>query len=1052
MSEEGLIWEYLKYQDEYTQKYGEKTIVIMQVGNFYETFEYDPKLDKEVLKWPTYKIGIANEIASVLNICSSMKNNKLPYSLKNCTMVGFPVITYDRQKELLLRNYYTIVKIDQERSGKNVPRRVTQIISPATNIDNISTLPLTNNIISIYIEVLKEHVRLEEYGLIAGVSYIDVSTGENSVLETYSENGNNMNALQELYRFLTSLRPREIILHLRGKISLDYEEFLGNRLGLHNYNNVIFKTNEINTEFLKISYCTDFLDKLFNRKLVKILTKNSVNTSRNMENEIEKHLNSREANSEIISRTPPSRILDNLGLSRLYYGMVSYIVLLQYCYEHNPTLIEKINRPNISWLNIEEYLLLTHNAIDQLDLLPKNMNSQNNMRKTWGKKRNNLDSLFSVVNYTKTALGKRYLLNRLTQPITNVKKLEQIYDMTQILIENEELLSLLGKYLKTLPDLERYHRNLFLKKIKPSEFVILFNSYKTIVQIYTKLSEYPKLLENILNIKTGENIFSPTDFNTCLNLILGKYKLEILERCKIDGGKLIIRSEGEESNEKFDGMDESETGEKPDEMSDQLAHLYYPGVDGRADHYWQEYMKAQYIMDKIILTLNGLLSHTRGKKIVYNLKGEHTLTITAAKAREIKNYPKDICGELQFINVGKNVMITSDIISNTTNILTNTSEQLGKYLYNSYIADIEKITKYSFFTALNDFVSQLDYLCSNAICAIQNKYYKPVIRGNKSYLNAENLRHPLIEALIDKEYISNNIILGMENQPKGMLLYGLNSSGKSSFIKAIALNIILAQAGLFTAGKLEYFPFNRLITRLSGHDNIITGESSFIIEMKELKTILNSSDRNTLVIGDELSRASEALGGLLLSSAAILHLDETESMYVFSSHSHRLAEMKDIQKLHTDGKLLIKHLNVKYDIGTNTLIYNRKLDDGSGQKFYALEVARSLDLPQEFIEKAYSLKEEILGENKFFLSTKTSRYNSNVYLDSCSICGSREKLETHHIKQQKEADKNGFIADTHKDVASNLIALCEVCHNKLHSNRLKIRTTETSKGITLKIV
>ena len=172
-----LTSDYLKFQEEYSDKYGEKTIVLMQIGSFYETFEYDPKRDKsssleaedihcfkkdgigsEINK----KIGLVHEIAALLNICPTMKNNKKPYGINNCSMCGFPVVSYEKHRDLLLANNYTIVRIDQKKNGDNVERFVAEILSPATNIDNLQSLPLTNNIVSIYIEVMKENFHYED--------------------------------------------------------------------------------------------------------------------------------------------------------------------------------------------------------------------------------------------------------------------------------------------------------------------------------------------------------------------------------------------------------------------------------------------------------------------------------------------------------------------------------------------------------------------------------------------------------------------------------------------------------------------------------------------------------------------------------------------------------------------------------------------------------------------------------------------------------------------------------------------------------------------------
>jgi len=114
-----MIVSYLKQQEEFSEKYGEKTIVLMQIGNFYETYEYNPdKNEESIVPWPTKKLGLVNEIASLLNIIVTRKDKKKKYSLMNCDMAGFPIVSYEKHRDVLLRSDYTIVRIDQKKMKK----------------------------------------------------------------------------------------------------------------------------------------------------------------------------------------------------------------------------------------------------------------------------------------------------------------------------------------------------------------------------------------------------------------------------------------------------------------------------------------------------------------------------------------------------------------------------------------------------------------------------------------------------------------------------------------------------------------------------------------------------------------------------------------------------------------------------------------------------------------------------------------------------------------------------------------------------------------------
>lgn len=986
----GIVTEYLKYQEEYEKKYGKRTVVLYQVGTFFEIYEYDPDQDESTTDrpvWPSEKLGHATYISTLLPYKLTRRNGNKPYSIHNPSMIGFPMVAYEQHKDKILAREYTIVLVEQERAGKDAPRKVTKVLSPATEINSIDCI--SNQIISIYIEVQKEEPRFEEYLITVGISSIDVTTGNSMVGEIYSKQKDQIYAIQEIYRYLLAVQPRELIVNINRVKNVGYKDYIIKVLELDKYPIYTVIVNETNKEYLEVHYQQQFLDKIFHPSI-----------------------SSGKIRLNIIKKTD---IIEELNLERLYYGTISYVLLLQYCYEHDERLLEKIRKPDTHWIDEEKHLIITDNALKQLDILPSN--SSNNNR---GKK--GITSLLDVVNNTSTPLGRRYLQTMLCNPITNTTILNEWYDMIHDMISSD-LLKEIETSLKLIPDIERYQRKLQLKMIKPNEFSKLFRAYIEIVKLYTLILQSNTTLSKLLFTQVN-------DFNTCLTSILSKYNLDNLALSNIDNNKLV---------------------------SD--VPIFYEGRDATADQYHDTIKDYNEKINLIVTHLNSHLTKTRGKLIEYKFDSDKSGALgfitTAHKGKVLQdsNIDMDICGKIYLVNINKDVMVTSDIIGSMCQKSSQIKEQYQSYLYERFMNTLNEINKFDFFNDINVFVGKLDYVKSNAKTAIKNKYYKPeIIGGDGSYLDIKDLRHPVAEQLIDGAYVTNDITLGTNCY--GILLYGSNAAGKSTLAKAVGLNIIMAQAGMYTSCHLKYNPYTKIITRLSGEDNLIQGKSSFVVEMSELRTIHRNADNRSLVLGDELCRGTETQSGSAIAVKAIKELVGRKSSFIFATHMHHIATDQDITLL--GDKLRICHLVIKYDQDTKSLVFDRKIQEGPGESIYGLEVAMSLSFDPEFIKDALEIRSRMINKSQI-LSTKQSRYNKKVYMDSCAICGTQPnlvkgiQLESHHIEEQAKADKNGYIDNYHKDIVDNLIVLCESCHKNLHSNGVKILTQQTPGGKIIKL-
>ena len=372
-----------------------------------------------------------------------------------------------------------------------------------------------------------------------------------------------------------------------------------------------------------------------------------------------------------------------------------------------------------------------------------------------------------------------------------------------------------------------------------------------------------------------------------------------------------------------------------------------------------------------------------------------------------------------------------------------------KYIYKKYAHTLVKI---------NSYISELDFYNSGAIVANTFHYVKPSINKSNessdydsnqdSFLDIKGFRHPIIERIqFDTNYVKNDIILGNDSNEDGILLFGLNGVGKSSFMKAIGLNVILAQIGYYVAAdSFNYYPFNNIFTRISGDDDIFKGKSSFIVEMTELRSILKYSDKNSLVLGDEVCKGTEDVSALSIITSAVQRFSSKNVKFIFATHMHKLSLMNEVTNL---SNIKLCHLDVECE--NNKITYSRKLRDGPGKSIYGLEVAKYVLDDIEFINNAFEIRHSIMNKeidmNNEIIPKKSSVYNSELFIDKCSICNSTNNLDVHHILFQCTADKNNNIGHISKNSKNNLVVLCKSHHQDVHNGKLLIEGYKmTNKG------
>jgi DNA mismatch repair protein MutS len=594
-------------------------------------------------------------------------------------------------------------------------------------------------------------------------------------------------------------------------------------------------------------------------------------------------------------------------------------------------------------------------------------------------------TLFNILNTCTSFIGKRFFLKRLTNPLTHVDCLNKSYNQIQEYIDHKYYQKT-RPLLKKIYDIERIIRK---TSISPINLFNLHSSLMNIKEVFQIVS-YDPICDTILSF-----------LNSTINFSKHENMTTILDK-----------------------------------------NVFNENIHTDIDELNNEYYKINSFFNN-----HEILKHHNLMKLEFSDKDGFMFTSTQKRVNDNKN----LFDKYNSVKLKQNIVkIYNTEIDEQNYRLLEIKENI-KVLFNRYYTIFidEFLSKFGkTFDLIIQGIAEIDFYSANAYNAVQFNYCKPKIQESKdSFLQATQLRHPIIENIQkDIRYIPNNVEFN-ETQ-KGLILYGINASGKSSLMKSIGISVIMAQSGMYVAATdFKYYPFLNLHSRISNHDNMYKRQSTFTVEMSELRNILNCASNRSLIIGDELCSGTESISAISLVSAGIIQLAKLNANFIFATHLHELSNVREINKL---KNVHIKHLSVSYCDKTNTIFYDRVLKIGAGDTLYGLEVCKSLDLGTDFLNIATHVRNTLLKKPHTLLKNKKSRYNSKVFKDICSIC-KNDADDIHHIKYQKHANENNMIESFHKNVEFNLVALCKKCHNLVHEGKIQIdEYIQTDKGIQLK--
>ena len=546
-------------------------------------------------------------------------------------------------------------------------------------------------------------------------------------------------------------------------------------------------------------------------------------------------------------------------------------------------------------------------------------------------------SLLWVLDECKTSMGTRLLKRFINNPLLNIDKIKKRQEDVQYFIDNILIREDLREKLEDIYDLERLLGKIIFGSENGKDLTALKKTIKSAVEIM-------KILENT-------DFFQSID----VNILFECYK--IIDDSINEDAPFSVR-EG--------GIIKSGYSQELDE----IRNIMNSGKD--------------FLLD--IEQREREATGIRNMKIKFNKVFGYFIEITKSNLNMV---PEHYIRKQTLSNSER--YITPELKKYEDTIINSKAkiEDLEYHLFKEVSGKVKEHRK--ILSKLAERLAYIDVMVSFAVNAIENDYVKPEMSEEYSFEIVDG-RHPVVEKLIGRtDYVSNDTIF--TEKENFVVLTGPNMSGKSTYMKQIALISIMAQIGSFVpAGKARLSIIDKYLTRIGASDDILTGQSTFMVEMSEVSNILNNATEKSLIILDEVGRGTSTTDGVSIATAISMYIhDKIGAKTVFATHYHELTDLEN-KFSH------IVNYRIEVDEKQGKVMFLRNIVKGGADKSYGIEVAKLAGLPKEILVESRKILKRL--EQKKELIEKT------VDVRQLSLFGENLEFEDDFEETEKDSENN----------------------------------------------